>query len=50
MSKKAMITSALFMNAAQIVGVNKDPSYILTISDNIDEHLPELQTLLNLQE
>jgi hypothetical protein len=47
--KLAQITSALFVDAAQVAGMKADPSAILTIDKDIAEYYRELKFIVNLQ-
>jgi hypothetical protein len=46
----ARITSALFLNATQVVAVKADPSAILTIDEDIEEYHRELKLIIDLQQ
>jgi hypothetical protein len=47
--KLARITSALFLDAAQVAAVKADPSAILTIDEDIAEYCRELKLIIDLQ-
>jgi hypothetical protein len=47
--KLARITSALFLDAAQVAAMKADPSVILTIDEDIAEYRRELKLIIDLQ-
>jgi hypothetical protein len=47
--KLARITSALFLNAAQVAAVKADPSGILTIDEDIEEYRWQLKLIIDVQ-
>jgi hypothetical protein len=47
--KLAWITSALFLNTAQVAAMKGDLSVILTIDEDITEYHRELKLIINLQ-
>jgi hypothetical protein len=48
-NKLARITSALFLNTAQVAAMKADPSAILTIDEDIEEYHRELKLIIDLQ-
>jgi hypothetical protein len=46
--KLARITSALFLDAAQVAAMKVDPSAILTIEEDIAEYCRELKLIIDL--
>jgi hypothetical protein len=47
--KLVRITSAFFLNTAQVAAVKADTSEILIIDDEIQEYYQELQLIIDLQ-